>query len=137
MKLCTDSITLYNARLDKEKDCTVYERTVISGVSWYGTVKSTVDRNGLTSANQFTIRIPIDADFSGKAYAEPESYTAAEDVSGLFTLNEGDLIVKGAVADVNITPAALRKAHPDTITILGVTDNRRAPHAKHWRVVGA
>lgn len=138
MKLCGDTLTLFNARLDKVNDTTVYEKTVISGISWYSTIKTVVGDTGLKSANQFTIRIPIDADFSGKAYSDPASYTGAEDVSGLFTLRQGDVIVKGAVPSSIITPAQVHKAYPDTaFTIQGVTDNRRAPNAKHWRVVGA
>ena len=138
MKLCGDTLTLFNARLDKVNDTTVYEKTVISGISWYGTVKTAIGDTGLKSANQFTIRIPLDADFSGKAYCDPASYTAADDVSELFTLRQGDVIVKGAVPDTITTPAQAHKAYPDmAFTIQGVTDNRRAPNAKHWRVVGA
>ena len=138
MKLCGDTLTLFNARLDKVNDTTVYEKTVISGISWYSTIKTVVSDTGLKSANQFTIRIPLDADFSGKAYCDPASYTGAEDVSGLFTLRQGDVIVKGAVPASIVTPAQAHKAYPDTaFTIQGVTDNRRAPNAKHWRVVGA
>lgn len=138
MKLCEDTLTLFNARLDQTEDCTVYEKTVISGISWYGSVKTTVGDTGLKSANQFTIRIPLDADFGGKAYCDPKSYTEAGDVSGLFTLKQGDVIVKGVVPDSITTPTAAHRAYPDTaFTIQGVTDNRRAPNAKHWRVVGA
>ncbi len=138
MKLCEDTLTLFNARLDKAQDTTVYEKTVISGISWYSTVKTVVGDTGLKSANQFTIRIPLDADFSGKAYCDPVSYTGADDVSGLFTFKQGDVIVKGAVPDTITTPAQAHKAYPDTaFTIQGVTDNRRALNAKHWRVVGA
>lgn len=138
MKLCNDTLTLFNARLDKVRDCTVYEKTVITGISWYGTVKTTVGDTGLKSANEFIIRIPLDADFGGKEYCDGESYTKAEDVSAKFTLKQGDVIVKGIVPDSITTPAQATKAYPDTsFTIRGVTDNRRAPNAKHWKVVGA
>ena len=60
------------------------------------------------------------------------------DVSALFTLKQGDVIVKGIVPDSIVTPVQATKAYPDTsFTIKGVTDNRRAPNAKHWKVVGA
>lgn len=138
MKLCEDTLTLFNSRFDTDTDLTVYEKTVISGISWYGMVKTAVGDTGLKSANQFTIRIPIGADFGGKSYCDPRSYTGADDVSGLFTLRQGDVIVKGSVPDTITTPAQACKAYPDTsFTIQGVTDNRRVPNAKHWRVVGA
>lgn len=138
MKLCNDTLTLFNARYDKTQDCTVWEKTVITGISWYSTIKTTVGDTGIKSANAFIIRIPLDADFDDKAYTDPASYTGAESVSGLFTLKQGDVIVKGSVPDTITTPAQAHKAYPDTaFTIQGVTDNRRALNAKHWKVVGA
>lgn len=134
MKLCTDTVTVYNARLDKERDSTVYVPTVISGVSWYGTSKATVDSGGLKAASQYIVRIPLDADTGGKSYTEPWGYKSAGDVSGLFTLNEGDFIVKGAFADTLLLPP---ESGSGFVTILTVTDNRRAPNAPHWKVTGA
>ena len=51
-------------------------------------------------------------------------------------MNEGDLIVPGSdvIADAKLSD--IRKRHK-AITILGVTDNRRAPNAPHFKVVGA
>ena len=138
MRLANDVLTLFNSRFDKEYDRTVYEKTIIRNISWYSTIKTAVADTGLKSANTFTIRIPIEADAGGKSYTDPVSYASADDVSGLFTLRQGDTIVKGAVPETIETPAQAHKAYPDTaFTIMGVTDNRRAPNAKHWRVVGA
>lgn len=67
MKLCNDTITVFNAKLDQTLDATVYVPTVIHGVSWYGGEKSTVDANGLKAASQYTIRIPLKADAGAKA----------------------------------------------------------------------
>lgn len=137
MKLCNDVLTLYNQRHNKVEDATEYVRTVISGISWYSTVKSAVSDKGLKSANMYVIRIPATADFGGKSWTDPKSYTAADDVSSLFTLNEGDIVVKGALADENPTFAQLHKNNAECFTVLSVTDNRRAPNAPHWKVVGA
>lgn len=133
MKLCNETVTVYNARLDRERDSTVYVPTVIRGVSWYGSVKSTVDSGGLKAASQYTIRIPQDADTGGKGYTGAGEYKAAADVSGLFTLNEGDFIVKGAYTKTLTAPP---KNCQEVVTILSITDNRRAPNAPHWKVTG-
>lgn len=135
MKLCNDAITVFNARLDKDLDSTVYIPTVIKGVSWYGSMKSTVDANGLKAASQYTIRIPLTADAEGKVYVEPAAYKVADDAEGLFTLNEGDLIVKGVHDEKLTLPAQIRAL--GGVTVLAVTDNRRVPNAPHWKVVGA
>ena len=139
MKLCNDTITVFNARVDPDVGGNVWKPTVITGASWYLTDASTVDasKGGLVAANKATVRIPEGADAGGKAYADPITYANAEDVSGLWTVQAGDVIVKGdASATVNPTPAKLKAAYADCVTVLGVTDNRRAPNAPHWRVTG-
>lgn len=135
MKLCDETITVFNSRLNTETDSDDYIGTVITGVSWFCEIVSAVDK-GLKAANKFIIRIPIDAYFGGKAYASPLDYAAAEDVRGLFTIKNGDIIVRGAVTATGLRPAALHKNY-EAFTVLGVTDNRRARHEPHWKVVGA
>lgn len=137
MKLCNDTITVFNARFDPLADNDTYVATVITGVSWFCEITSTVDHSGLKAANKFTIRIPVDADFGGKAYTDPASYPTG-DPSKVFTLRNGDVVVKGDASSVqNPRPANLQKLFPDMVTILGVTDNRRAPKAQQWKVVGS
>ena len=138
MRLAKDTITVFNARVDPDVGGNVWVPTVITGASWYATDASTVDasKGGLVAANKATIRIPEEADTGGKAYTDPVSYASAEDVSGLWTLKGGDIVVKTAVTGAEWTPAKLKKAYADCVTILGVTDNRRAPNAPHWRITG-
>ena len=136
MKLCTETITVFNAALDPETGYDAYLPTVIRGVSWYCDIASTVTDAGLKAANRFTIRIPEGADFSGKTYAHPAAYASAADKQGLFTLAQGSLIVHAAETDT-MTPAQMQARYGEVVTVLGVTDNRRAPRAKHWKVVGA
>lgn len=133
MKLCNETITVINSRVDKAARKDVYAGTVISGASWFCEIVSTVDQ-GLKAANKFVIRIPEDADFGGKTYADPLTYAGAEDVSKLFTLKNGDIIVRGAVTGDNLKPSILHSDH-EAFTVLGVTENRRA-RAPHWKVVG-
>lgn len=150
MKLCNDVITVFNAHVDQDAGGNVWAPTVVTGASWYLTDASTVDasKGGLVAANKATIRIPEDADTGGKTYTDPVSYKVAQSVSGLWTLQAGDIIVKGNVPTtretttngvttttaISWTPAALKKAYSDCVTVLGVTDNRRAPNAPHWKV---
>lgn len=136
MKLCTETITVFNAALDPETGYDVYLPTVIRGVSWYCDIASTVTDAGLKAANRFTIRIPDGADFSGKAYVHPAAYASAADRQRLFTLAQGSLIVHAAETEI-LTPAQLQAKYGEVVTVLGVTDNRRAPRAKHWKVVGS
>lgn len=136
VKLCNDTITVFNARVDPDVGGNVWTGTVIIGVGWYMTDASTVDasKGGLVAANKATIRIPEDANTGGKAYTDPVSYKAATSVSGLWTLQNGDIIVKGSITGADWTPALLAKNYADCVIVLDVTDNRRAPNAPHWRV---
>lgn len=134
MRLCNDTVTLFNARYDRETDRTVYDRTVLTGVSWYETVKSSVGDKELKTANQCIVRIPAGVESGGKSYTPAGAYIG----DGDWTLNEGDILVKGASSLIRPTLAEIHKTHKDdAITILGVTDNRRAPNAPHWKVVGS
>ena len=162
MKLCNETITILNKRLDDDTGYDIYVPTVITGVSWFCEIRSNVDSTGLQAANLFTIRIPEDADFSGKAYVEPAAY-AGGDPTKVFTIDNGDIIVKAAVSvpdpepgenssgsgqesntsgseqegtSFSLKPADLQALYGQVVTVLGVTDNRRTARAPHWKVVG-
>ncbi len=137
MKLCNDVITVFNALFDSAADRDIYTATVISGVSWYDEIASTVESSGLKAADKYTIRIPTDANFHGKTYVDPVTYATGGDPSLMFTLKSGDIIVRGDASSVtNPIPAVLQKSYAEVATVLGVTDDRRAPNAPHWKVVG-
>ena len=134
MKECNETITVFNTRLDDEKGYDAYIPTIIRGVSWFCEIASNVDSSGLKAANKFIIRIPVDADFSDKAYVPPAAY-AGGDPNTVFTLKQGDVIVHGEETEP-LLPAQLQEKYGELVTILGVTDSSRRPHAKHWKVVG-
>ena len=135
MRLCDETITVFNAQYNPTTDRDDYTGTVISGASWFSDIATSVIESGLKTANKVTIRIPENASFSGKTYVDPSTYKTA-DTCKSFTLQSGDIIVKGAVSITGMTPSELQKAHTECVTVVGVTDNRRAPNAPHWRVVG-
>ena len=134
MKECNKTITVFNARMDAEDGYDVYYPTIIRNVSIYLQVASEVTLSGLNAANRVTIRIPVDADFSGKTYVKPVEFANA-DVSTAFTLKQGDVIVEAEESE-RLDPVQLKAKYGDVITILGVTDNRSRPRAQHWKVVG-
>ena len=137
MKLCNETVTVFNKKLNSEKGWNSYIPTVIHGVSWYCEIASVVDGSGLHAANHFTIRIPEDADTGNKSYADPITYADEPISSGLWTLANGDILVKAEVTDDTLTPAQIHATSSDCCTVLGVTDNRRAPNAPHFKVVGS
>ena len=95
MKLCNDTITVFNAkasrsnpRCDGVRPDRDSRRIVVRRRKVHGR-----DANGLKAASQYTIRIPLKADAGGKSYVDPVYWRNSADVAGLYTLNEGDLMV--------------------------------------------
>lgn len=138
MKLCDETITLFNAKLDPVTGYDVYTGTVIHGVSWHSETASAVDTSGggLKAADKITVRIPNDAEFSGKVYVDPITYATCNPAN-CYTFQSGDIIVKGEIHPNNPKPADLQKQYAEVFTVLGLTNNQRTTHAPHWRVVGA
>lgn len=135
MKLTNEVITIFNKVLN-EDGYDLWLPTSIRGCSWYSEVASTVTADGLIAADKYTIRIPEDAVVKDdKSYVEPVEFVDGDHTS-TWTLRQGDVIVKGVETSASLTPAELQRKYGTVVTILGVTDNRRAPNAKHWRVVG-
>lgn len=137
MKLCNETITLYNAWHDPDADKDYWFGTVIRGVSWYDKYVVAMTGSGLRAAETYTIRIPLDADTEEKSYVDPMSYAEADNHGDTFTLRAGDIIVKGEAETEGMTPTLLNEQHFRCATILGVTDNRRAPNAPHFHIQGA
>lgn len=136
MKNCDEVITVFNQRANPDNRDLVWVPTVIKGVSWYDTQVETVSAaGGLLTADKIVVRIPADADTQGKVYAPWLAYAAAEDVSGLFTLKKA-VIVRGEAQGDQWTPETLKAAFDDCMIVKTVADNRRAPNAPHFRVVG-
>ena len=137
MKGCTETITLFNARRDGDTGGHVYVPTVIAGCAWHGGQRVGLDaRGGLAAADEYTVRIPADADFGGREYADPIAWRQSDGV-GRFTIQGGDLVARGAYEGGDWTPARLKAVCAECFTVMGVTDNRRAPRGKHWRIVGS
>ncbi len=135
MRGCNETITLFNARRDGETGGFVYLPTVIAGCSWHRGQRVAIDpEGGLMAADEVTVRIPLDAEFSGREYVDPVAWRAGGEG---FTLQGGDIAVKGRVTGDGWTPAALKEAFAECFTVLGVSDNTGAPRGGHWRLTGA
>lgn len=130
-------VTIYNVKVNKVTRLPEYHRTQIQGVHWYTDQKTQVDDKGLHSADIYKIRIPADADTNGKHYVTPAEYVAADDVSGFWTIQNGDIFVCGLnEADIAKASDILSK-HPDSAgRVISWSDNRFGS-LPHWRIGGA
>lgn len=138
MKLCAQTMTVFNSRIDPATGDTDLYPSVISGISWFDEAAATVDPStGLKAASKITVRIPENADFNGKQFIPPKSYPDA-DPDSFFTLDAGTLMILDVQeTQKGLSLSALEKKYGRVVTVLAVTDNHRAPRAKHWKAVCA
>lgn len=122
--------TLYNKYINGGE---FYQRTVIRSVSWLDVkaINKTASGGNL-AANKAEVIIP----FSRDGYLKPVQWLALVDKSANWTLQEGDLLVKGeAVESIapGFTVTDLRKLYEVfEVTIIDTMDKSLA--FKHWKV---
>lgn len=136
--MCNETVTVFNRRYDSDLGDDILIPTTITGASWFGTAAEVIDpEHGLKEASKIIIRIPADAKIEGdKTYADPLAWKAAPDVTGLWTLQGGDIIIKGTAEGNDWTQKRLAETFAGFCKVLAVTDDRRAPNAPHFKVVG-
>lgn len=116
MRLCSDTVTLRLPYLDDD-GFDAYIDYTLTGVSWYKVHLSSVSNEGLLSADQIVLRIP--AELPDLVFIPYEAWEELDDKTGYWTLHEGMPVLYEGIES----------------TVISFTDNRRAPHGKHWKVV--
>lgn len=133
-------ITIFNKRYNADRRTELFYPTQIRGVSFYKRKNVAWKKKETSSDDEYTIRIPIDADMGGKEYMEAKAYEALsdEEFSGYWTLQPGAIIIKGLSDMETATETELDKTYADAIRIMNFTDNtdRCSDVMKHWRIGG-
>ena len=124
-------ITIYNRYFVNRVE--TYQRTVIRDVVWQATKAVSGRSTGVLASNVATVFIPM---ARGADYLKPKAWQAAR--SGKWTLEEGDVIVRGEATD-NITTeytiTSLRAEYEDVVTITSVDAmDQGSPNVQHWQV---
>lgn len=127
--LTNAEITLYHAYADPKTKRKEYRRTVIPRVHWFTNQKTTVESDGLKSADEYRIRIPAEA---CAGYLPPDQYR--NNPAGHWTIENGDFFVRGICEKEIEKPSDLALLHPGKV--LSWSDNRRGI-TPHIRIGGA
>lgn len=127
------SMTIYNGYVSGGAQA--YQRTQVTNVKWENRKASNVIRSGLLAADSVMVYIPL---ASAADYLAPKAWQAAK--AGKWTLQNGDYMVKGLVAD-EITGAftitSLKAKYDDVVQIRSVdTMDSGSDAVKHWEVSG-
>lgn len=130
------NLTIYNKYIADRAD--VYLRTEITSVAWENqTGVKRLTSGGVISDDKAIIYIPFQR---GSAFLSPKTWQALanEDKSDNWTLQEGDIIVKGIASDeitTEFTVSDLMAKYDDVLKItLAATFDMGSPALQHWKV---
>lgn len=132
--LTNANVTIYNRKKINRSD--VWVRTNIMGVNLHGEAELIVGDKDLKAADKYIIRIP-DSAVCDKTFVDNRTFKAlsVEETDNCYTVQKGDMIVKGIVDDEITSPSQLQDKY-DVLTVLSVTDNRRGTsYTSHIKLV--
>lgn len=117
MGMMNDTITVYNKYLASNVER--WKRTVLSGVYWNAVNGAVLRKTGAASADSVVVIIPRYL----PGYVKPKAWNALPDKSGSWTVQAGDMIVKGRIA-TEITRSAAKElsGYDDVLTVTTVDD---------------
>ena len=129
-------LTVYNKYVDSVTRTEKYQRTQIKSVAWENRKASnTIATGGNISADQARVFIPFQR---GVNYVKAKAWQALSAKTSRWTLQEGDVIVKGLVSDeigTSFTVTALKAKYDDVLVISSVdTMDSGSPSTQHWQV---
>ena len=136
-------LTIYNKYIDSSTRSERYQKTAILGVEWENKKGSNAIRSGgMAAANQATIFIPFPGHLD--TYLEPIAWVSSK--SGRWTLQIGDIVVRGNVSD-EIHPAVVSppeaaftatdlKGKYDDVFVISSVDSMDmgSMSLRHWKV---
>jgi len=128
-------ITIYNKYIDPITRAEKYQRTQINNVNWQGAKAVFVAGTGMVRSDTATIYIPM---ARGLKYVQPITWQALTTKTGYWTLQNGDVIVRGLVADeiqAGFAMTNLRAKYNDVVTVTNIdTSDQGSPNMQHWTV---
>lgn len=127
-------ITLYNKYYDRELGRDAYLRSYLYDVNWQGARAVTVGDKGILTADFTEVFIRRDV-VTDKIYLKPKDWANQANKDHYFTLNAGDVIVKGII-DYEIATASTKElvnSYDDVLTIISVVDLTDTA-IPHWEI---
>lgn len=130
------NLTIYNKYVDSVTRAEKYQRTQIKAVFWENRkAANTLRTGGQIAADQARIFIPFQR---GGNYVKAKAWQALSAKTNNWTLQEGDVIVKGLVTDeigTGFTVTALKAKYDDVLMISAVdTQDAGSATMQHWQV---
>lgn len=130
-KAVSCAMTIYN-NIDKENGKWIF--TQLDGVMWDNAKARNVNVSGIADADALNLIIPFDVKVIGeKEYKEPKEWKQSPENS--WTIQTGDIIVKGFVDDVIMAQRDLEKKY-DEVYVVNTIDAKifGSKNMWHWEV---
>ncbi len=128
-------LTLYNKYIDPATKTEKWQRGAILDVYWENRKAANVIRSGMLEADSVRVFIPM---ARGANYLKSKAWQALATKTGKWTLQVGDVMVKGSVSDAistSFTISDLRAKYDDVVTIRSVdTQDVGSVELQHWEV---
>lgn len=131
------SLTIYNRKMNPATKQYVYKRTEIPEIHWYTDQKVQImaGDKGLASADLYKIRIPANQTDKFLPANEYAALTFGEETD-YWTVENGDLFVRGIVTDEITKESDLKSKHYIYGKVMSYSDNRSGG-IPHIRIGGA
>jgi hypothetical protein len=127
-------MTVYNKYVESRAE--KYQRTVISAVLWDSSSATVKRKSADVQDNKAVIAIPFSV---GAAYKTAKAWAALVAKTANWTLQEGDVVVRGSVTDEIsslFTMSALRAKYDDVLEIVSVSRmDQGSPNTHHWEIL--
>jgi len=132
------AVTIFNRYYDPDLKVEVYQRTVIPAALWEDRKYSRAVGGGTRLAD-YSAMIFIPFSYSKASYLQPIPWLALADKSDNWTIQQGDFLVKGEVADElssSFTPSDLKRKYDDVLEAIDIyTFDFGSYHLQHWKVM--
>lgn len=128
------AMTVYNKYVENREE--KFQRTVLSAVQWDSSAATVKRKSADMQNNKAVIALPH---YIGVAYLKKNAWLAAADKTAFWTLKEGDIVVRGNVADeitTGFTLSDLRAKYDDVLEIVSVAFmDQGSPNTHHWEIL--
>lgn len=135
MMMTNCAATVYNKYVDPATRAEKWQRASLAAVYWENRKAANVIKSGLLAADQAAIYIPFSL---GANHLDPVAWQALVTKTGKWTLQVGDMIVKGLVSDEitgGFTITSLKAKYDDVLKIASVdTMDMGSSLIRHWQV---
>lgn len=125
------TVTIYNKYTVAQEER--WQRTVLRGVFWDSTKGAQLRKAGVASADGLTLIIPQSV---VPGYIKPKAWAELADKVGRWTLQSGDIVIKGEVAHEVERSTKELLGYDDLLTITAVDSREYGGDMAHWEVTG-